>query len=116
MDPQAHGEGYPPLLCQAGIELCHRLQDAQPRPHRPLGVILVRQGIAKVAQQPITKILRDMPLETRDHFGPGVLIGAHHLAPRFGVELTGQRGRVHQITEQHGELAPFGVWWTRATR
>jgi hypothetical protein len=29
------------------------------------------------------------------------------------VQLTGEHGRVHQVTKQHGELAAFGLWRMR---
>ena len=38
-----------------------------------------------------------------------VLVGAHDLAQVFRVELAGEAGGVHQVTEQHGELAAFGL-------
>ena len=41
MAPQAHAQVRPPLLLQAGVELAHRLHDAQPRPHGPLRIIFV---------------------------------------------------------------------------
>ena len=81
----------------------------QSGPYRPLGVILVRQGVAEVDEQAIAEILRDMPLKAGDHLGAGGLIGPHHLAQLFRVELAGEHGRVYQVTKQHGELAPFGV-------
>jgi hypothetical protein len=96
-------------LRQAGIELSQSLDDAQPGPHRPLCVIFVRQGVAEVDEQTIAEVLRDMPLKAGDHLGAGLLIGAHYLAQLFWVELAGQHGRVHQVTEQHGELATFGL-------
>ena len=34
----------------------------------------------------------------------------YDLAEVFGVELAGEDGRVHQVTEQHRELAAFGLW------
>jgi hypothetical protein len=78
----------------------------------------VRQGIAEVDEQAIAEILGDMPVKAGDHLGTGVLIGPHHFAQVFRVKLAGQGGRVHQITEQHGELAPFrlgrsGGGWRR---
>ena len=97
--------------------MSHGLDDPQPGPHRPLGVIFVRQGVAEVDQEPIAEVLGDMPLEAGDHFGAGGLIGLHHLAQLFRVKLAGQCGGVHQVTEQHGELTAFGVrgprcgWW-----
>jgi hypothetical protein len=38
------------------------------------------------------------------------LIGPHHLAEVFRIKLTGEYGRIHEVTEQHGELAPFRLW------
>ena len=75
----------------------------------PLGVIFMGLGIAKIDEQPIAEILRDMPLKALDDLGTGGLIGPHHLPQVFRVELTGEHGRVHQVTEQDGELAAFGV-------
>jgi hypothetical protein len=76
------------------------------------GVIFVCEGIPEVDEKPIAEILRDMPLEAGDHRGAGVLIVSHHFAPLLRVGLAGQHGRVHQVAEQHGELAAFGVWST----
>ena len=87
MDAQAHGQVHPSLLRQAGIELAHGLDDAQPGPHRPLGVVFVRLGIAKVDQQAIAEILGDVAVKAVDHLGAGVLVGAHHLAQVFRVQL-----------------------------
>ena len=91
------------------MELSHGLDDPQPGPHRPLGIIFVRQGVAEVDQEAIAEVLGDMPLKAGDHLGAGVLIGPHHLAQLFRVELARQARRVHQITEQHGELPAFGL-------
>ena len=54
-----------------------------------------------------------MPLKAGDHLSTGVLIGPDHLAQVFRVELSSEGRGIHQITEQHGELAPFGVWGRR---
>ena len=87
-----------------------RLENAQARPAGPLGVVFVRLGIAKVHQQAIAQILRNIPVKALDHRGAGLLVGPHHVAPVFRVELPGQAGRVHQVAEQHRELAAFGLW------
>jgi hypothetical protein len=69
----------------------------------------MRLGIAKVDEQPVAEILGDMPLKAADHLGAGLLIGPHHLSPLLGVELASEASRVHQVAEQHGELAAFGI-------
>jgi hypothetical protein len=89
--------------------LSHGLYYSQSSPHRPLGVIFVGQGVAEIDQQAIAEVLGDMALIAGDHLGTGVLIGPHHLTPLFGVELAGQHRRVDEITEQHRELAAFGL-------
>ncbi len=89
--------------------MAHGLHHPQPGPHRPLGVIFVRPGVAEIDQQAIAEILRNMSFITGNHLGAGLLVGAHHRAQVFRVELAGEPGRVHQVTKQHGELAPFGV-------
>ena len=74
-----------------------------------MGVIFVCQGVAEVDEQAIAQILGDMALKAGDHFGAGVLIGSDDLAQVFRVELAGEGRGVHQVTEQHRELAAFGV-------
>ena len=118
--PQAHVQMHPALLLQAHVQLCHGLHHPQSSAHRPLGIIFMGQGVAEVDQQPIAQILGDIPLIAGDYLSAALLIGPHHLAPVFRVKLTGQHGGVHQVTEQHRELAAFGLWgmrggWWRST-
>jgi hypothetical protein len=108
MDTQTHGKVHPMLLLQASIELAQGLDHPQPGPHGPLGVILMCQGVAEVDEQAIPEILRDMPLKAGNHLGTDLLIGPHHRTQVFWIKLAGQHCGIHQVTEQHGELAPFG--------
>jgi hypothetical protein len=89
------------------IELSNGLHHPQPGPYRPLGVIFVRQGVAEVDEQAVAEVLGNMPLIAGDHLGTGLLIGAHHLPEVFRIELAGEYGGIHQVTEQHRELAAF---------
>ena len=50
-----------------------------------------------------------MPLKAGDHLSTGILIGPYDLAQVFRVELARKASGVHQVTEQHGELAAFRV-------
>ncbi len=113
MNPQAHLQLQTPLLHQVRIELPHGLYHSQPGPHRPLGVIFMRQRVPELDEQAIAKILGDMPLEAGDHLGAGLLVGPHHLAPLFQVEPAGEGGRVHQIAKEHRELVALRVGETR---
>ena len=108
MDADADRQPDACVLRQARIERSHRRHQAKTSAHRPLGVIFMRLGIAKVHQQAIAQILRDIAAKALDHRGTGLLVGAHHLPQVFRVELDGESCRVHEITEHHRELAPFG--------
>src|SRR5262245_12471371 len=65
-------------------------------------------GIAEVNQQSVADVAGEIPLKAADRFRAGLLIGEHHLTQVFGVEPFRERGRAHQVTEHHGELASFG--------
>jgi hypothetical protein len=51
-----------------------------------------------------------MAIEALHDLGTCGLVGAYDLTVIFRVELRGQRGRVHQVTEQYGKLSPFSGW------
>ena len=50
----------------------------------------MRLRIAKVDEQAIAQILGNMPVKALDDGRAGGLIGAHHLAEVFRVELPGE--------------------------
>ena len=57
MDPEAHGHPHPVALLQERVERVHGAEDTKAGPYGTLGVVFVRQGIAKVDQEPIAEIL-----------------------------------------------------------
>ena len=56
MDAEPYGQADPVRLLQAGIEGVQRLDHAQPGPHGPLGIVLMRQGVAEVDEQAVPEI------------------------------------------------------------
>src|ERR1700737_2948338 len=62
-------------------------------------------GVAKVNQQPIAEIFRNVSTEFCDDRNAGSLIRAHYLAHLFGITLLGQRRRADEITEHYRQLA-----------
>ena len=81
--------------------------NAQAGVHRAPGIVFMGRGVAKIDQQPIAEILGDMALVVLDDLGSGLLVGAHHRAQVFRVELAGELRGAHQVAEQHRELPPF---------
>ena len=77
--------------------------------HRPLRVVFMRLGPAKIHQQSVTEVLGNMPLVALDDLGTGLLIGAQDSTKVFGVELARQDGGVGQVAKHYRQLAPFGV-------
>jgi hypothetical protein len=77
--------------------------------HGPYGIVFMRLRIAKVHQEPVTEVLGDMAGKTLDDHRAGGLIGPNDLPQVFGVELAGEPGGIHQVTEEHRELAAFGI-------
>ena len=87
----------------------HCRDDREPRPHRPLGLILMCARPTEIGQHPITHELGDVPLEPADLASDRILVGADDLARVLRVEPGGQGGRAHQIHEHDGEPPPFRV-------
>jgi hypothetical protein len=70
VDAQTHGQRHPSLRLQADIVLLQGLDDAEPGSHRPLRIVFMGQGIAKIDPQAIA--------EATGQYGPqsGQLDGA----------------------------------------
>jgi hypothetical protein len=113
MDADADGEPQAVGLYQTSVQCLHGVQDAQAGAHGAPDVILMGLRIAKVHQQAIAEILRDMPVKALDDLDTAGLISQHDLAEVFWVELTSEAGGVCQVTEQHRELTAFGFGRTR---
>jgi hypothetical protein len=86
-------------MLKARMNLLHGIHNAQPHAHDPLGVVFVGQRISKVDQQPIAKVLCEIPIVSSDHISANRLVCAHYLTQFFRVEALGERGRTNQITK-----------------
>ena len=69
----------------------------------------MRLRIAKIDQEPITQILGDVTVIAGDDRSASLAVGLHDLMVVFQIELTRQRCRAHQVTEQNCELASLGL-------
>ena len=107
VDAEPHGELDTVLCRQTGIQGGDGLDNAQAGMHGTPGIVFMGRGVAKIDQQPIAEVLGDMALVVLDDLGRGLLVGAHHGAQVFRVELAGELRGAHQVTEQHRELPAF---------
>ena len=72
-----------------------------------MGIIFMGLGIAEVHEETIPEQLGDMPIVALDDFRTSRFIGSDDVPVLFGVKLGRQFGRIHQVAEHDGELAPF---------
>ena len=96
------------LQRSAGLQRCHRRDQLQPRPHRPLGVVLMRLRIAEIHQHAVAHVLRHEPAEALHGLGDAFLIGRNDLAQVLRVHAGGERRRADQVREHHRDLAALG--------
>ena len=100
----------PTRVCsgRTGLQSAHRLDQLQPRPYRPLGVILVGLRIAEVDQHAIAHVLRYEPAEALHGLGDALLIGGNDLAQVLRVHARRERRRTDEVREHHRDLAALG--------
>jgi hypothetical protein len=96
-------------FAQHCVELPDGLDDPEAGADGTLYVILVCAGITKIDQKPVAKVLGDVTVEAGDHLPASFVVGAHDLAPLFGVEPAGERRRPDEVAEEHGQLSPFAA-------
>jgi len=102
----ADADGEP--LRSTGLQARHRRFYFEPRPHRPLGIVLMGPRIAEIDQHPVAHEFSDKAVIARDDAGNGVLIGADLFTQFLGVEPHRQGRRTDEITEHHRQLPPLG--------
>ena len=109
VDAKPDGELHAVAGLQTRIQPPDGLDEFHARVHRPLRIVFMRLWVAKVDEQPIPEVLRNMPLVALNHHGRSLLIGPHNGPEVFRVKLPREHRRAHQVAEQHGQLPPFGL-------
>ena len=85
MDPQPHRHRLARRQRRVGQQRREGVQQAQPRPDRPLGVIFMRHRIAKIAQHAVAQVLRHIAVKLVNHLGTDLVVGMQHLSIIFRV-------------------------------
>src|SRR5512145_2517856 len=91
------------------VESLQAVENTEPGIDSALRVVFVTLGVAKIHQETVAKILRDMLIITLDDFSTDLLICTDDCAILFGIELGREFRGVHQITEHDRELPSFRV-------
>ena len=96
----------------AGLQSGHRLDQLQPRPYSPLGIVLMGLRIAKVDQNAVAHVLRHEAAEAPHSLGDAFLIRRNDLAQVLRVHARRECCRTDEVREHHGDLAALsGVPW-----
>jgi hypothetical protein len=112
VDADSDGEPDAALSIEPGVQGMHGANEVESGPDRPARVVLVGVGIPEVHEDPIAEVLGDVSLEALDDPGAIRLVGANHITQIFRVEPAGERRRVGQIAEQHGQVPALGIGGT----
>ena len=100
----------PTRVCRGALDFnpLDRFDQLQPRPHRPLGVVLVGLRIAEVHEHAVAHVLRYEPAEALHGLGDALLIGGDDLAQVLRVHARRECRRTDKVREHHGDLAALG--------
>ena len=96
-------------LRDRGIQLRHRVDDIETRPHRTLGLVLMGARVAEINEDAVAHVLRDKAVVMPDRGTAPALIRRDDIAQIFGVHPGGECRRSHQVAEHHGQLAALGL-------
>ena len=96
-------------LRDRGIQLRHRIDDIETRPHRTLGLVLMGARVAEIDEDAVAHVLRDKAVVAPDRGTAPALKRRDHIAQIFGVHPGGECGRSHQVAKHHGQLAALGL-------
>ena len=81
------------------VELGYGVEDREARARGPLGVVVVRLGIAEKRHHAVAKVLGDMSAKTLDGLRRRAMVLADDLPPLFRIEMAGDLGRADEIAE-----------------
>ncbi|HXE26605.1 MAG TPA: hypothetical protein VN637_17115 [Roseiarcus sp.] len=104
------GDANPELLGNTRVEIRDGGDQTEPCPHRPLSVVLVGAGIAKVRQDAVPHILSDGSAELAYGFARAARIGRKDVPQILRIHAGGERRRPDQVGEHDGELPAFGAF------
>jgi len=62
------------------IEATDSIDQPQPRPDRPLGIVLMCSRVTEIDQHAVAHVVGNKPIEPGDNLGDGAVIGGDDLA------------------------------------
>ncbi|MGY3035665.1 hypothetical protein ACVIIV_004835 [Bradyrhizobium sp. USDA 4354] len=96
-------------LTMRRCQVLYRRDRGEAGPHGAFGLIFVGAWIAKIGQDTVAHVLRDVPFEPSDRARHRALIGPQDFGHFLRIEPSRERGRVDQVDKHHGKLAALGL-------
>ena len=85
-----------------------RVDELEPGPHRPLGVVLVGDRRAPDGHDGVADELLDRPAVAGDHLAGDLEVAGQGVADLLGVALLGERREPDEVGEEHRDVPPLG--------
>ena len=98
-----------------GPQTPDRRTQFEPCPDRPLGVVLVRRGIAEKDENGVSETVGDEPAVATDNLRDAMLKGADRLEQILETASVGSRRDADSFARHGGDLPTFGFIVLRAT-
>ncbi len=105
-----------PRCADVGAERPDHLDQLERRAHRPLGVVLARDGRPPDRHHRVADELLDRPAVALDHLPRGVEVAREELAHLLRVTILRQRREADEVGEEDGDEPPLGFGGRRGRR
>jgi len=93
---------------RARLERANRCDRFQASLYGSLGIVLMREGIAKIHQNTVAHVSRHESIKPVHSLGDAFLMRKNDPAQVFRVHVGGERRRANQVGEHYRDLAPLG--------
>jgi hypothetical protein len=90
------------------VEARDRLDEVERRPHRPLGVVLRRDGRTPHGHHRVADELLHRSAVAADQRARQLEVAGEEIARLLGIPALGERGEADEVREKHGDEPSFG--------
>jgi hypothetical protein len=101
------------VLLQTSTKVSHGIENTEPSTDGSVGIVFMCLGITEIHQQPVTKILSNVPIKTSDDLSTDPLVCLNDFPEVLRVELGGQGRRFDDVDKHHCELSTLRFGYTR---
>jgi hypothetical protein len=90
------------------IEAADSIGHAQPRPDRPLGIVLMGSRVAEIGENPVAHVFCNEAIKPGNYFSDRAVVGGDDLAQILWIDARREFGRADEVAEHHRQLPSLG--------